>query len=192
MDIFSWTQMWTWALTKLRLPTVAWANHQHHKNILGIIRRTDGCYIICCLTAPPGEASLRLLATYLKQHSKPLAAQLPGLVAAAAVKLHAAAEQLLQGCFSQSDGQSDTVLLVLDGLHEALQQCGCDDGVLRGCVAIRLALLLEQRGELHHARLVIQQVSNLDGHIMSLFCAPKSQQHTLANFVTMIEQSLAS
>lgn len=109
-----------------------------------------------------GEASLLRLATCLQQCGQGLGGHLPGLVTAAALKLHAAAAQLLQGCFSQSDGHSDTVLMVLEGLHEALQQCNCDDGVMRGTVALRLVLLLVQQGGLDQARTVIQQVGLLD------------------------------
>jgi hypothetical protein len=101
------------------------------------------------------------LASCLKQHSAALAQCLPGLLAAAAIKLQAAAGQLLQGCFSTHDGQAGLVQAVLEGLHEALQQSKCDDGLLRGCVAVRLALMLQPQQELDAAVVVVQQVKLL-------------------------------
>lgn len=106
-----------------------------------------------------GTASLHRLAACLKQHSSTLTPYLPGLLAATVLKLHAAANPLLLGCFTPSDGQADEVLVLLAGLHEALQQCQLDDGVLRGCVALRFALLLEQQGDLEQASTIIHQVS---------------------------------
>jgi hypothetical protein len=101
---------------------------------------------------------MQSLASCLKQHSASLARCLPGLLAAAAVKLHATAGQLLQGCFSTSEGQAGLVQTVLEGLHAALQQSDCDDGLLRGCVATRLALMLHQQEQLDAAISVVQQV----------------------------------
>jgi len=48
---------------------------------------------------------------------------------------------------------------VLEGLHEALLAADSSDGILRGSVAIRLALLLEEQGHISKAREVIRQVS---------------------------------
>lgn len=112
----------------------------------------------CCAIAPSGDATIHSLASCLKLHSAALARCLPGLLAAAAIKLQAAAAQLLQGCFSACDGQAELVQTVLEGLHEALQQSDCDDGLLRGCVAVRLALMLQQQQELDAAIAVVQQV----------------------------------
>ncbi|KAF6254574.1 hypothetical protein COO60DRAFT_303336 [Scenedesmus sp. NREL 46B-D3] len=79
------------------------------------------------------------------------------MLSAAAVKLHAAAAQLLLGCFSIYDAQAALVQTVLEGLHEALQQSKCDDGLLGGCVALRLAVMLQEQRELDAALVVVQQ-----------------------------------
>jgi hypothetical protein len=114
--------------------------------------------MLCCCEHATGDTSMLRLASCLKQHSAALAQCLPGLLAAAAIKLHAAAGSLLQGCFSTNDGQAGLVQAVLEGLHEALQQSNCDDGLLRGCVAVRLALMLQRQQELDSATVVVQQV----------------------------------
>lgn len=105
-----------------------------------------------------GNASLQKLASCLREHSAALAQCLPGMLSAAAVKLHAAAAQLLLGCFSIYDAQAALVQTVLEGLHEALQQSKCDDGLLGGCVALRLAVMLQEQRELDAALVVVQQV----------------------------------
>lgn len=105
----------------------------------------------------PGKASVLQLAAALDSHSATLAASLPSLVAAAALRLHEAASRLLPGCFEDADAQLPGVLSVLRGTHAALQHSDHSDGVLRGCVALRLALVLEQHGQLVQALAVAEQ-----------------------------------
>jgi len=106
-----------------------------------------------------GESSLQQIAAALKAHSQALAVRLPGLLLAAAAKLYATAAPLMQNCFSTSHGSTDLMAEVLEGLHEALLAADSSDGILRGSVAIRLALLLEEQGHISKAREVIRQVS---------------------------------
>lgn len=101
------------------------------------------------------------LARVLADYSSALSACMPRLVAAAAVELHAAARTLLQGCFVVTDGSSELVQGLLQGLHVALQQSGHPDGILRGGVALRLAALLEQQHQLDGALAVVKEVSCL-------------------------------
>eukprot|EP00775_Hariotina_reticulata_P005829 gene5829-6070_t len=80
-----------------------------------------------------------------------------GLLLGVAARLHATAAPLLQSCFSTSDGETELVFEVLEALHVALQAADSSDGILRGSVAIRLALLLEEQNHISRARDVIRQ-----------------------------------
>jgi hypothetical protein len=104
-------------------------------------------------------ASILQLAAALDSHSATLAASLPSLVAATALRLHEAATLLLPGCFEAADAQLPGVLGVLRGTHAGLQHSGHSDGVLRACVAVQLALLLEQHGQPEQALAVAAQVT---------------------------------
>lgn len=140
-----------------------------------------------------GDATLQQMAECLKQHSAAVAQRLPGLLAAAAIRLHTAAQHMLQGCFGVADGQPGRVQLILEGLHEALQQSECDDGVLRGCIALRLAGMLQQQQELDSAITIVQQVCSAVqwtpawGVTLALACA--HEQHMLVTVCTLLKGS---
>jgi tagatose-1,6-bisphosphate aldolase len=95
----------------------------------------------------------------LEAHASAAASQLPALVAAAALALHSAADALLlRDAFCHADARAAGALRVLSALHAGFEAGGVDDGLLRGGVAVRLALLLAEEGQLPEARVVIKQV----------------------------------
>jgi hypothetical protein len=103
-------------------------------------------------------SSISQMAAALQEHAAAAAAQLPSLVAAAALALHSAADaHLLRGGFCCADAHAGDTLELLRALHAAFEACALDDGLLRGGVAVRLGVLLEERGELPSARLVAKQ-----------------------------------
>ncbi len=114
-------------------------------------------YLHICLMHTGGESAAGL-ATCLTQHSTKAAQQSRSLVYDAALALHAATAQQVQGSYCLADRDAESACHMLSGLHSALQACGADDAVLRGATALRLALLLEEKGELESAREVLQQV----------------------------------
>lgn len=70
-----------------------------------------------------------------------------------------AATRLVPGCFSAAAPLECTTMLgLLQGVHAGLQHSGHDDAVLRGCVALRLAVVLAQQGQLENALTVARQV----------------------------------
>jgi hypothetical protein len=106
---------------------------------------------------------MQQLAAVLVTHSAALGSCASNLLSAAALELHAAAGPMLEGCFSQSDGNAEVVQAVLEGLHAALEHCAygvATDGVLRGSIALRLAALLEQQQQLDRAVEVVYRVSH--------------------------------
>lgn len=95
----------------------------------------------------------------LLSHACTAATKHPSLVAAAALALYGAANTpLLQASFCAADERAGSALAVLRALHAAFKACGLEDGLLRGAVGVRLALLLEDCGELEEARAVSWQV----------------------------------
>jgi hypothetical protein len=101
-------------------------------------------------------AALERLCAALGEHAAAAAAGLPGLVAAAALALHAAAADLglLRTGFCAADAGAARTLRVLRALHGALGAAarGAEHGALRGAVGIQMGLLLGEAGELAEAR----------------------------------------
>lgn len=100
--------------------------------------------------APSAGSALLLAATLAGQDGAALGERLPGLLAAAALRLHEAA-----GWSSAVDDPTAPALQVLEGLHTALTLSRHPDGVLHGCIALRLARAHERSGQLDRALAVL-------------------------------------
>jgi hypothetical protein len=109
----------------------------------------------------PDAAARERLCDSLLANAEAAAVEAPALVAAAALALHAAAgAPVLRDALCGADARAGDALRVLRALRAAFEACDAGDGALRGCVAVRLGLLLEEQGELGEARAAAQQVGH--------------------------------
>jgi hypothetical protein len=76
----------------------------------------------------------------------------------AALALHRAARPLLAAAYGSADARAGEAWEVLLGLQAGLQGVELADGSLRAGVALRLALLMEDRGQLAQAQAVLCKV----------------------------------
>jgi len=113
----------------------------------------------------------------LLEHAATAADRMPGLVTAAALALHSAADARSLHAFCLTDARAADTMRVLRALHGAFEACQLQDGLLRGSVAVRLGLLLEKQGQLSQARAIAgQAVAALE----AARCEAASQQRGAA------------